>query len=215
MIKIKKLFKENRGFILFILLMSVFRSAVADYNSVPTGSMLPTIVPGDQITIDKLAYDLKVPFINHSLVRLDEPKRGDIVVFESQAADMRMVKRVVGLPGDRIAMVDNHVVINGVPLSYQLTDNQSRVMQELLPQRTHAIQLSRPYGTELDSFSEVVVPSDSYLVLGDNRQDSADSRVHGFIPRDEIIGRAGKVLISFDYDASYLPRAERLYMPLI
>jgi len=215
MIKIKKLFKENRGFILFILLMSVFRSAVADYNSVPTGSMLPTIVPGDQITIDKLAYDLKVPFINHSLVRLDEPKRGDIVVFESQAADMRMVKRVVGLPGDRIAMVDNHVVINGVPLSYQLTDNQSRVMQELLPQRTHAIQLSQPYGTELDSFSEVVVPSDSYLVLGDNRQNSADSRVHGFIPRDEIIGRAGKVLISFDYDASYLPRAERLYMPLI
>jgi len=213
--KLKKLVRENRGFILFIVLMSVFRSAVADYNSVPTGSMLPTIVPGDQITIDKLAYDLKVPFINHSLIRLNEPQRGDIVVFESQSADMRMVKRVIGLPGDRIAMVNNRVIINGHPLSYELSDTQSHQIQELLPQHQHAIQLSRPQGTQLDSFAEVVVPQDSYLVLGDNRQNSADSRVHGFIPRDEIIGRASKVLLSFDYDSYYKPRADRTYMPLI
>lgn len=213
--KLKKIIKENRGFLVFLLLMSVFRSAVADYNSVPTGSMLPTIVPGDQITIDKLAYDIKVPFINHSLVRLNDPKRGDIVVFESKAADMRLVKRVIGLPGDHIEMINNRVIINGKPLSYQLTNQQTNAINELLPERQHAIQLDQPQGTMFDSFSEVVVPQDQYLVLGDNRQNSADSRVHGFIPRNEIIGRAGKVLISFDYDANYLPRSERLYKPLI
>lgn len=213
--KLKKIIKENRGFILFLLLMSVFRSAVADYNSVPTGSMLPTIVPGDQITIDKLAYDLKVPFINHSLVRIAEPKRGDIVVFESASAQMRMVKRVIGLPGDRVEMVNNKLRINGKALSYQLTNKQANSINELLPQRPHAIQLEQPEGTVYDSFSEVVVPKDQYLVLGDNRQNSADSRVHGFIPREEIIGRAEKVLLSFDYDANYLPRTERVFQPLI
>jgi len=213
--KLKNIIKENRGFIIFLLLMSVFRSAVADYNSVPTGSMLPTIVPGDQITIDKLAYDIKVPFINHSLVRLDEPKRGDIVVFESESAGMRMVKRVIGLPGDRIAMVNNTVIINGEPLSYQLSNQQSNTMQELLPQRTHAILFEQQQSSDYDSFPEVVVPQDQYLVLGDNRQNSADSRRHGFIPRAEIIGRANKVLLSFDYDANYLPRTDRVYKPLI
>jgi len=215
MFKIKKLLKENRGFIIFILLMSVFRSAVADYNSVPTGSMLPTIVPGDQITIDKLAYDIKVPFINHSLMRLNEPKRGEIVVFESKSAGMRMVKRVIGLPGDRVAMVKNQVLINGEALTYQLTDSEVNRFIEQLPSHPHDIQLTDKNGTPYDSFNEVVVPQDQYLVLGDNRQNSADSRAHGFIPRDEIIGRAQRVLVSFDYDANYLPRTERVYKPLI
>ena len=215
MLKLKKLIKENRGFIVFILLMSIFRSAVADYNSVPTGSMLPTIVPGDQITIDKLAYDVKVPFINYSLIRLNEPERGDIVVFESKSAEMRMVKRVIGLPGDLVEMVDNRLIINGQPLAYQLSENQTNQLIEQLPQRPHNIQLMRAQGSTFDSFSEVRVPPDQYLVLGDNRQNSADSRVHGFIPRAEIIGRAKRVLVSFDYDANYLPRTDRVYKPLI
>ena len=210
-----KLFKENRGLLLFIILMSVFRSAIADYNSVPTGSMLPTIIPGDQIIIDKLAYDIKVPFINKSLMRLSEPQRGDIVVFESKSADIRMVKRVIGLPGDKIEMINNQVIINGKRLVYQLSDKQINSITEQLPLHPHAILLERSQSTPYDSFSSVVVPQDSYLVLGDNRQNSADSRVHGFIPRDEIIGKAGWVLLSFDYDANYLPRIERVFKPLI
>lgn len=213
--KLKKVIKENRGFILFLVLMGVFRSAVADYNSVPTGSMLPTIVPGDQITIDKLAYDVKVPFINHSLMRLDEPTRGDIVVFESASADMRMVKRVVGVPGDRVAMINNRLIINGKALDYQMLEGQQDVLIEQLPQRKHKIRIVNNVDSVYDSFNEVVVPIDQYLVLGDNRQNSADSRVHGFIPRDEIIGRAGRILVSFDYDAYYLPRTQRINQPLI
>lgn len=213
--KLKKVIKENRGFILFLVLMGVFRSAVADYNSVPTGSMLPTIVPGDQITIDKLAYDVKVPFINHSLMRLDEPTRGDIVVFESASAGMRMVKRVVGVPGDRVAMINNRLIINGKALDYQMIKGQQDALIEQLPQRKHKIRIVNNVDSVYDSFNEVVVPIDQYLVLGDNRQNSADSRVHGFIPRDEIIGRAGRILVSFDYDANYLPRTQRINQPLI
>lgn len=208
--KVKKFIKENRGIMIFLLLMSMFRSAVADYNSVPTGSMIPTIIPGDQITIDKLAYDINVPFIYHSLVKLGDPKRGEIVVFESQAADMRMVKRVIGEPGDVVAMRDNKLFINGKAVDYQM--NSTEVVEQL-PELAHQIQVVGY--SDITSFGPVTVPQDQYLVLGDNRNNSSDSRVYGFIPRDEIIGRATRVMVSFDYDAHYKPRGDRLWKPLI
>jgi len=97
---IKNLYKNNKQFILFIILMTVFRSAVADWYSVPTGSMQPTIKEGDRVVVNKMAYDLKLPFSQISLVSLNKPKHGEIIVFDSQAADMRLIKRVIGLPGD-------------------------------------------------------------------------------------------------------------------
>lgn len=213
MIKFKKLIRENRGFIIFILLMSIFRSAVADYNSVPTGSMLPTIIPGDQIGIDKLAYDINVPFINHSLVRLNDPKRGEIVVFESDAADMRMVKRVIGVPGDVIELVNNQLIINGEAVNYSDNEVYSTVYQEQLPTKNHAIQIEGY--SDLTTFGPVEVPQGALLVLGDNRNNSADSRVYGFIPRDEVIGQATRVVMSFNYDEHYKPRGDRFWKPLI
>lgn len=213
MIKLKKLLKENRGFIIFIVLMSIFRSAVADYNSVPTGSMLPTIIPGDQIGIDKLAYDINIPFINHSLVHLNDPKRGEIVVFESQAADMRMVKRVIGTPGDVIELVNNQLIINGTPVHYSDNEVYSPQYSELLPDKTHAIQIEGY--SDLTTFGPVTVPENALLVLGDNRNNSADSRVYGFIPRGEVIGRATRVVMSFNYDEHYKPRSNRFWKPLI
>lgn len=209
--KVKKFIKENRGFIVFLLFMGVFRSAVADYNSVPTTSMVPTIIPGDQIGIDKLAYDINVPFIYHSLVRLSDPKRGDIVVFESEAADMRMVKRVIGVPGDEIALINNQLVINGEAVNY--SDMGTNQYTEQLPSKPHAIQIEG--FSDLTSFQPVTVPEGKLLVLGDNRNNSADSRVYGFIPRDEIIGRATRVVVSFNYDNFYKPRGERFWRPLI
>jgi len=213
MLKLKKLLKENRGFILFLVLMSIFRSAVADYNSVPTGSMLPTIIPGDQIGIDKLAYDINVPFIHHSLVRLNDPKRGEIVVFESKAADMRMVKRVIGTPGDTIELVDNQLIINGTPVNYSDNAVYSPLYSEQLPEKTHAIQIEGY--SELTTFGPVTVPKNMLLVLGDNRNNSSDSRVYGFIPRDEVIGQATRVVMSFNYDEHYKPRSDRFWKPLI
>ncbi|MGY0627054.1 MAG: signal peptidase I, partial [Paraglaciecola chathamensis] len=113
------LYRDNKSVLLFIVLMCVFRSAIADWNEVPTGSMQPTIVEGDRIWVNKLAYDVSTPFVNYSLLKLADPIRGDIIVFDSAPADKRLVKRVVGIPGDTIAMIDNVLYINQQPLSYE------------------------------------------------------------------------------------------------
>ena len=217
MFKVKKLLQQNKGFILFIILMSVFRSAIADWNSVPSGSMKPTIEIGDRIGINKLAYDIKIPFIHHSLLRLSKPQRGDIIVFESKAADTRMVKRVIGQPGDRIAMINNQLIINGQPVQYidQTSNADKLILSENLPNNPHLIALIKDRASRYDSFDLVVVPPDSYLVLGDNRRNSSDSRVYGFIPRAEIIGRAENVVLSFNPDNYFIPRANRVWQPLL
>src|SRR5205823_6063161 len=118
-----KAWREYRAFVLFIVLMIIFRSALADWNSVPTGSMKPTIVEGDRILVNKLAYDLRVPFTHISLYRFAEPKRGDIVVFDSKAADLRLVKRVIGVPGDVVEMRSNRLTINGIDAKYSSVDH--------------------------------------------------------------------------------------------
>ncbi len=214
--KLKQIWKNNRGLIVFITLMMVFRSAVADWNNVPTGSMKPTIVEGDRIGINKMAYDLRVPFTLTSIMAVADPQRGDIVVFESAAADMRMVKRVMGLPGETVAMVKGEVYINGHKASYEQTESNANVelANERVGDMSHAIQTIKTRSGELDNFDSVVVPKDHYLVLGDNRRNSSDSRVYGFIPRSEIVGRAGSVIVSLDYEDYYLPRKERFLKSL-
>src|SRR5450759_5965790 len=101
------LWRENRGLMLFVVLMIFFRSALADWNTVPSGSMKPTILEGDRILVNKLAYDLRIPLTHISIYKFADPKRGDIVVFDSKAADARLVKRVIGVPGDLVEMRDN------------------------------------------------------------------------------------------------------------
>ncbi|MGP9801999.1 signal peptidase I [Rheinheimera sp. NSM] len=223
MSKIKQLWRDNRGIIVFLSLMFVFRSAVADWNDVPTGSMQPTIQIGDRILVNKMAYDLRLPFTTVSLVKRADPQRGDIVIFASEAADDRLVKRVVGVPGDVVAMQHNVLSINGAQLAYNesdqalqaysATDESSRLLSEQLGGITHTVKLAS-FATGRDSFAPVRVPQGHYLVLGDNRDNSADSRVIGFVPRNEIVGRASSVLFSLDYDNYYLPRSGRFLAAL-
>jgi signal peptidase I len=207
---------DNRAFIIFMVLMSVFRSSLADWNSVPTGSMQPTIVEGDRIVINKLAYDLQLPFSGISLLELAAPQRGDIIIFNSKIANKRLVKRVIGLPGDIVSMTNNVVTINGEVLLY-VADNkntrQDRDRIENLFGTEYSIRVS-DRSTRASSFSAVSVPQDTYLVLGDNRDNSADSRYIGFIPRSEIIGRSSSVAMSFDYDDYYLLRKDRFFKAL-
>jgi signal peptidase I len=218
---IKRIISENRNFIIFILLMTVFRSSLADWNSVPTGSMKPTIVEGDRIVINKLAYDFHFPFSSISLAKLADPKRGDIIVFNSKVSDKRLVKRVIGVPGDIVSMHNNKLSINGEVLQYNnQTDNIKPKIATGYRQRTedllgvtYAIIVSNR-STAASSFSAVTVPKDSYLALGDNRDNSADSRYIGFIPRSEIIGRSNSVAMSFDYDDYYLLRKDRIFKSL-
>lgn len=219
MTRLKQLWRENRVLMVFIGLMLVFRSAVADWNDVPTGSMQPTIQIGDRILVNKIAYDLRLPFTTVSLVKRADPLRGDIVIFTSEAAGNRLVKRVIGLPGDVVAMQHNVLHINGEPLRYNGsnivadTADGNVLLNEQLGSTTHAVQLAASTSGR-DSFNAVKVPANHYLVLGDNRDNSADSRVIGFVPRHEIVGRAGSVLFSLDYDNYYLPRSERFLAAL-
>ncbi len=201
----KNLWRENRSFAVFLVLMFCFRSAVADWNEVPTGSMQPTIVEGDRILVNKLAYDIRVPFTHLSVLNISEPKRGDIIIFDSKAADKRLVKRVIGLPGDTIQMENNQLTINRQPLSYQNINEQDS-NENLLGVR-HRIR-TRPFSAYA-TFKATQVPQGHYLVLGDNRDNSADSRMIGFVPRKEIIGRTQRVVMSLNYDKHYLPRSER------
>jgi signal peptidase I len=211
-----KVWHEYRGFALFVVLMIIFRSALADWNSVPTGSMKPTILEGDRILVNKLAYDLRVPLTHISIHKFADPERGDIVVFDSKAADTRLVKRVIGLPGDIVEMTDNRLKINGVEARYSHVEYAADAIfaVESYGSMVHRIELAPAGVGPLSSFGPVQVPENHYLVLGDNRDNSADSRVRGFIPREEIVGDAKTVVLSFDYDHYYLPRTDRFFRGL-
>ena len=208
-----QLVKENWAFLVFALVLFASRSSFADWYLVPTGSMLPTIVEGDRIFVNKMAYRLEVPFTDIEIMQTGEPKRGDIVVFNSEKADNRLVKRLIGIPGDRIAMSDNKLIINGDQILYEHSENE-RHKTEYLGNVAHFVQLM-PVAEARDNFAEVTVPEGHYLVLGDNRNNSADSRYYGFVPAIEIQGKANKVLISLDPENYYLPRKERFNEPLI
>lgn len=216
-----KLWRDNHGLMAFLLLMVFFRSAVADWNHVPTGSMVPTIIEGDRVFINKLAYDVRVPFTLVSLAKLGDPEPGDIIVFESAAAELRLIKRVIGVPGDIIAMQDNMLFVNGRELEYR--------DRKLLPatgfgaytaEATEVLQPGVEYrirtrsNTIAGSFNAVYVPEGYYFVLGDSRDNSADSRYIGLVPRHEIIGRSRSVVMSLDRDNFYLPKQGRFFQQL-
>lgn len=213
--RLATLWKNNRSLFLFISLMLVFRSAFADWNTVPTGSMKPTILEGDRILVNKMAYDLRVPFTHMSLLKLADPARGDIIIFDSVVSDTKLVKRVIGIPGDVVELRDNELIINGKALTYQdISSNAGAIDQtEDLLGQPHMIRVNR-FGSEVSSFQPVTVPDDTYLALGDNRDNSADSRMIGFVPRAEIVGRTRSVVMSFNYDNYYIPRGDRFFKTL-
>src|SRR6476646_9480569 len=114
----KKVFEEIKVFVLMLLVVSSLRSSLADWNDVPTGSMKPTIQEGDRVFVNKLAYDLKVPFTTWHIAQWDNPRRGDIVVFYSPYDGKRLVKRVIGLPGDTVELKNDALILNGKPVQY-------------------------------------------------------------------------------------------------
>lgn len=211
--------------IMLIALFSV-RSSLADWNVVPTGSMKPTIIEGDRIFVNKLAYDLKVPFTTYHLLEWGNPKAGEIVVFDSPKDGTRLVKRVVAVPGDNVQLVKNMLVVNGKPSQYGTLD-QDAINQLVTQERgaheyasetvgaaTHAVMATPSIANAMRSFGPVTVPAGQYFMLGDNRDNSADSRYIGFVPRDNIVGRSSRVVVSLNYDNYYLPRMQRWFRAL-
>lgn len=213
--RLLSIWQENKSLAIFLVLMFSFRSAFADWNEVPTGSMKPTILEGDRILVNKLAYDLRVPFTHLSLYKLADPERGDIIIFDSRVSEKRLVKRVVGVPGDVVELVDNVLHINGVQLDYEDVSSTTLTADKIedLLGVEYFVRISKT-GSQLSTFGPVTVPVGQYLAMGDNRDNSIDSRVIGFVPRHEIVGRSRSVVLSLNYENSYIPRSDRFFKSL-
>jgi signal peptidase I len=216
---------ELQSLLAVALVVFAVRSSLADWNDVPSGSMKPTILEGDRVYVNKLAYDLKVPFTTWHLLEWGDPKRGDIVVFFSPHDGKRLVKRVIGLPGDTIELRGDALVLNQAPVLYQpfggssLADlpEQERVTHEFatedLPGRAHAIATWPAVPARRD-FGPLTVPPGQYFMMGDNRDDSFDSRYYGPVDRNRIVGRASMAVLSFDRAHFWQPRWHRFFTVL-
>lgn len=210
--------KGWRGTLVFLVLMCAFRSSFADIYHVPSGSMKPTIVEGDRVLADKMAYDLRVPFTDLVLWHRADPQRGEIVTLYSPEDGGRLLKRVVGIPGDVIAMRDDVLLINGKALAYlppsagegsALSDAGAYVFrQEDLTGHVHDVMFM-PERPAMRSFGPVILPAGEYFVMGDNRDDSKDSRYVGLVQERAISSRVFAVGYSLDPIRDYLPRLDR------
>ncbi|MEY2482953.1 MAG: signal peptidase [Verrucomicrobiota bacterium] len=213
-----------RPFALVFLIIAPLKSAVADWNWVPTGSMKPSILEGELVFVNKLAYDLKVPFTTLHLSTWSNPVRGDVVVFYSPQDGTRLVKRVIGLPGDTVALQNDVLYLNGIPQQYSAADAapfRRDVFEDVNPivaiehlEACDHYVLSLPSRQALRNFGPFVVPADQYFMMGDSRDNSADSRYIGPVPRAAIVGRVPRVILSFDPLRRYLPRVQRFLQPM-
>src|SRR3989338_1497803 len=197
-----------RSFFPVLLLVWAIRSFIIQPYRVPTGSLEPTVVPGDFIAVSQFSYGLRLPVLNSKLLDIGEPKRGDIALFHWPPNPAYVfVKRVVGLPGDHIVYKDKTLYINGKEMQQTLIDSGFDVEPGESPQPVtlkmedlmgikHQIQLADD-GSSAKPL-DIVVPEGMYFMMGDNRDDSDDSRMWGFVPEKNLIGKAFGIWLSWD-----------------
>lgn len=198
-----------RSFFPVLLVVLILRSFVIEPFRIPSGSMMPTLLVGDFILVNKYSYGLRLPVTNTLILPLGKPERGDVAVFKyPREPRIDYIKRIVGLPGDRVAVRGEHLYVNGerveqVPVGIYEGDpagrmQGARLLMEDLDGVEHEILLdrrdSRPSG-------EWVVPEGAYFAVGDNRDNSNDSRFWGYVPEDHLVGRAFFIWMSYDWEA--------------
>jgi signal peptidase I len=197
----------SRSFFPALLLVWLIRSFLIQPYRVPTGSLEPTILPGDFIAVKQFSYGLRLPVLNKEIVKIGEPKRGDIALFHWPVDTSKLfVKRVVGIPGDHIVYKNNQLTINGQAMQQQyigkaLETEQGGItasvdkMLENLDGVKHYIFL-KPGSSTQDI--DITVPEGHYFMVGDNRDDSYDSRDWGFVPKSFLVGKAFGIWMSWD-----------------
>ena len=205
-----KIVEYARSFFPIFLIVLVLRSFLVEPFRIPSGSMMPTLLIGDFILVNKFIYGIRLPVINKKIIDIGQPKRGDIVVFRyPEDPSIPFIKRVIGLPGDRIGYYNKVVYVNGEPMRlkrkgfYTGTGSGSshtgaEVLQERLETVEHEILIKHGRSTwEV----EQVVPEGHYFVMGDNRDNSRDSRSWGTVPDGNLIGKAFFIWMSWDWAA--------------
>lgn len=205
----EKLLKEpwpvdySRSFFPVLLVVLVVRSFIVEPFQIPSGSMKPTLEVGDFILVNKFAYGLRLPVVHNRFFEVDDPERGDVMVFRfPDEPAVNFIKRVVGLPGDSVRYEGKQLYINGEPVSKSLIEEgperspQQLLLEERLGSVSHYIYNNpRDPGPQM---REVVVPEGHYFTMGDNRDHSNDSRYWGFVPEENIVGRAFAVWMHWD-----------------
>ena len=183
----KSLVREyTEAIIIAIILALTIRTFIVQAFKIPSGSMIPTLEIGDHILVNKFLFGVKVPFTDHILFSFDEPERLDIIVFKyPEDEDKDFIKRIVGIPGDRISLRNKVLYVNDVPLVEPYIQHADSA---ILPARLHT----------RDSFAPITVPPNRYFVMGDNRDQSLDSRFWGFVNREKIKGKAFLIYWSWD-----------------
>jgi signal peptidase I len=176
---------EWTSFAIFLVLLTVARSSFANHYQVPSGSMQPNLQPGDRIAVNMLAYGLRVPFTDIELIDRGEPQRGDVVVFKSPADGTRLIKRVVAVGGDTVALADGHLWLDGKPLA----DADAGDLEHF-GDRDVRLDLRHGGGPDIPGLT---IPPGMALVLGDHRGNSADGRYFGLVPLKSLYGKAEAV----------------------
>ncbi|GGC82408.1 signal peptidase I [Vreelandella lutescens] len=205
----EKLLKEpwpvdySRSFFPVLLVVLVVRSFIVEPFQIPSGSMKPTLEVGDFILVNKFSYGLRLPVVHHRFLEVNDPERGDVMVFRfPEEPAVNFIKRVVGLPGDRIRYEGKQLYVNGEAVTKTLVEEgpelspQQLLLEEQLGEVSHFIYNNpRDPGPQM---REVVVPEGHYFTMGDNRDHSNDSRYWGFVPEENIVGRAFAVWMHWD-----------------
>lgn len=201
------LVEYSKSFFPVILVVFMIRSFVVEPFKIPSGSMMPTLLAGDFILVNKFTYGLRVPILNNTFIETSHPKRGDVFVFHYPPdPSIDYIKRVVGLPGDKIAYRDKQLYINGQKLDVTFADDYPYVTsglnmvnakryQEQLGAKKHDILIDE---SSITIDGEVEVPPGHYFAMGDNRDNSKDSRVWGFVPEGNLVGKAFFIWWNFD-----------------
>ncbi|ADY72734.1 signal peptidase I [Desulfurobacterium thermolithotrophum DSM 11699] len=206
-----KIVENLKSFAIALVLALIIRTFLVQSFHIPSGSMIPTLLVGDFILVDKITYHLR------------EPDRGDVVVFHFPLnEDVYYIKRIIGVPGDKVQVIDGKVYINGKPCKYEpggtysYTEKGSsykgRLFYEFLPRKEGGEKkhLILKTGGRGDNTQVFVIPKDKYLMMGDNRNNSYDSRYWGFVDRSKIVGIARIIFFSWDGE-KHLPRFNRIF----